>query len=71
MTEPIKLCKDCRYMGRNIILRIFGSHHLQACHAPESKRSPVTGQTDEFADISRKFQRPDCCGPDAKWFEPV
>lgn len=69
MTEPIKLCKDCKWYKKDWIARIFGNRDTyDTCHNPHFVTvNPVTGETKgSFCDDMRKFHG---CGMDAKYFE--
>ena len=69
MTEPIKLCCDCRFYKKDWYARITGyGDTFDFCVNPHLVAvNPVSGKTKGgFCDTMRKFHG---CGMDAKYFE--
>lgn len=77
----MKLCKDCKWVGRVFPYFLFGiTPAFARCLNPKSASGtgdwaiPVSGKPQARADSQKRCadQRSDerCCGPDAKWFEP-
>ena len=73
MTEPIRLCCDCRFYKKDWIshlLPIFGYRgQFDECRR---LMNLVTGDKKvDFCEIERKYWYPlDVCGPEGKYFEP-
>ena len=68
MTEPIRLCCDCRYYKRDWGARITGyGDTFDLCLHPALTGNVVTGKSNGgYCDTMRKFHG---CGMDAKYFE--
>ncbi len=67
----MKLCKDCKWCE---VLSWAPQH--STCGCPKrpfvQRMDPVQGWVDAtvtFCSVLREFDRPDFCGPEAKWFE--
>ena len=70
MTEPIRLCCDCKYYRKDWISHIVGcGNTFDMCFNPILNEADiVTGKSKgRFCDTMRKFHG---CGMDAKYFEP-
>ena len=69
MTEPIKLCKDCKHYKKDWYSRITGyGDTFDFCVNPRLVAvNPVTGKTTgAFCDTMRKFHG---CGMEGKYWE--
>ena len=68
MTEPIKLCKDCKHYKRDWSARFIGlEDKFDLCLHPLVTGNVVTGKTDgRYCDSMRKYHG---CGMEAKYFE--
>lgn len=66
MTEPVKLCKDCKYFRRsgNLIDILFGDpwHY---CSHPKVTDDVVNGKRKVFCKHARTYR----CGYEAKFWE--
>lgn len=68
MTEPIKLCKDCRYCEMTWHT-IFDENLVRCWHPLVVETSPISGRKiPRFASVQREFSY--LCGPNARNFEP-
>ena len=73
MTEPMKLCKDCKWYRKSWLEHIMmrtSSYDMCAC--PNTTQNPVTGNERRFCDMLRaeRWKELDySCGPDAKYWE--
>ena len=67
MTEPIKLCKDCKHYKRDWGARITGfGDKFDLCLHPLVTGNVVTGKTDgRYCDMTRFCK----CGMDGKLWE--
>jgi hypothetical protein len=68
MTEPIKLCCDCRFYKKDWNARIIGyGDAFDLCLHPALTGNVVTGKSNgKYCDTVRKYYE---CGMDAKLFE--
>ena len=69
MTEPIRLCCDCRFYKKNWCAHITGyGDALDTCHNPVVSGNLVTGKSNGcFCDTMRMEWGK--CGPDGKYWE--
>jgi hypothetical protein len=69
MTEPIKLCKDCKWYKKNWFEHLTGmGDRFDKCLNPHLTGNVVTGKTDGgFCDNMRKYR--ECCGMEGKYWE--
>ena len=71
MTEPIRLCCDCRFYKKNWFEYLTGSgDRYDTCHNPALNENLVTGKVKGglFCDFLRKEWGK--CGEEGKYFEP-
>lgn len=70
MTEPIKLCKDCKHYRKNWVEHLTGSgDRFDTCHNPVLCENLVTGKVKggHFCDVMRRpYGR---CGVEGKYYE--
>lgn len=70
MTDtPTKFCRDCRYVKRDILERIFGDYGLARCAHPSQPVHPVTGRRIQTMCSYERFPGYSC-GPEGKNWEP-
>jgi hypothetical protein len=68
MTEPIKLCKDCKHYKRDWNARITGfGDTFDLCLHPALTGNVVTGRSNgKYCDHARKYYE---CGMEGKYWE--
>ena len=68
MTEPVKLCCDCKHYKKDWSARITGfGDKFDLCLHPALTGNVVTGKTDgRYCDHVRKYYG---CGMEGKYFE--
>jgi hypothetical protein len=68
MTEPIRLCCDCKYYKKDWIARITGSGDIyDRCVHPIVTGNVVTGKSNGYyCDTTRRFHE---CGYEGKLWE--
>ena len=69
MTEPIRLCKDCKWYKKDWLQHLIGSGDtFDRCVHPIVCGNVVTGgSTGLYCDTQRRFHE---CGMEGKYFEP-
>jgi len=68
MTEPIRLCKDCKWYKRDWLYHLTGAgDRYDKCFNPIVCENFVTGgSTGRYCNTQRNFHQ---CGPKAKYWE--
>lgn len=73
MTEPMKLCKDCKYYRKSWLEHIImRTHKYDTCACPNTTQNPVTGNERRFCDMLRAQRWVELdysCGPDGRFWE--
>ncbi len=74
VSKEMKLCKDCKWARPTKTLFVFPRWGYAKCDAPLNIiHSPFDGSDNrvlQFCMNLRDSESEDCCGYDAKWFEP-
>lgn len=68
MTEPIKLCKDCKHYKKDWFEHLTSmGDRFDTCHNPVLSENLVTGKSNGgYCDTMRKFHG---CGMEGKYWE--
>jgi hypothetical protein len=68
MTEPIKLCKDCKWYKKSWFEHLTGSgDQYDTCLNPVLSQNLVTGRSNgKYCDHARKYYE---CGKEGKYWE--
>ena len=73
MTEPIKLCKDCKWYRKSWLEHILMRTSMyDMCACPSTTQNPVSGYENRFCDMLRaeRWEEFDySCGPEGRYWE--